>query len=264
VTLAGNDAPTGSAIFNGGTVNLNSSIVAGAAASHCGGAAITSIGFNIDSSTTCGLAGPSDQTNTDPLLGPLQDNGGPTFTHLAGSGSPALDAGNPTGCPPTDQRGETRPTDGNGDTTEVCDVGATEFQDLCPADPNKVLPGVCGCGVADTDATQANGTADCLINGELKARVARAKTIIGALAGTADPAEAELGTIGASLSGYVKDNQATLQVSLPAKKVAKLAKKAGKAIKKVTKAKTDAKLGKAKTKANTALDAFDAVVAPQA
>ena len=31
----------------------------------------------------------------DPLLGPLQDNGGPTFTHALLAGSPALDAGDP-------------------------------------------------------------------------------------------------------------------------------------------------------------------------
>jgi hypothetical protein len=86
----------------------------------------------------------------------------------------------------------------------------------------------------------------------------------GHAAGAEDPAEAELGTIGPSLSTYVKDNQATLQVSLPAKKVAKLAKKAGKAIKKVTRAKAGPKLDTAKTKANTALDALDAAVNPQA
>src|SRR5207248_2840902 len=36
-----------------------------------------------------------DQINTDPMLGPLQDNGGPTFTHTLLSGSPALDSGDP-------------------------------------------------------------------------------------------------------------------------------------------------------------------------
>jgi CSLREA domain-containing protein len=47
----------------------------------------------------------------DPLLGPLGDNGGPTFTHSLLTGSPALDAGNPAAMvgpdmiPETDQRG---------------------------------------------------------------------------------------------------------------------------------------------------------------
>jgi len=44
--------------------------------------------------------------------------------------------------------------DGDGDGT--CDA-----QDGCPADPNKTAPGICGCGVADTD-TDGDGTADCV------------------------------------------------------------------------------------------------------
>ena len=53
------------------------------------------------------LTGPGDQINTDPLLGPLQDNGGPTFTHALLPGSPAINAGDPSFTPPPfyDQRG---------------------------------------------------------------------------------------------------------------------------------------------------------------
>jgi hypothetical protein len=53
------------------------------------------------------LTGPGDQINTDPLLGPLQNNGGPTFTHALLPGSPAIDAGDPNFTPPplNDQRG---------------------------------------------------------------------------------------------------------------------------------------------------------------
>jgi hypothetical protein len=48
-----------------------------------------------------------DQINSDPLLGPLQDNGGPTPTHQLFAGSPAIDAGDPKFTPPPffDQRG---------------------------------------------------------------------------------------------------------------------------------------------------------------
>jgi hypothetical protein len=53
-------------------------------------------------------------TFADPLLGPLQDNGGPTLTIALLPGSPALGAG--AGCPPTDQRGTAR--------TDGCDIGA--------------------------------------------------------------------------------------------------------------------------------------------
>jgi hypothetical protein len=71
----------------------------------------TSQGYNLVGSTECPHDGTGDQTTSDPKLGPLQDNGGPTFTHELLSGSPAIDAipegGNGyNGAPATDQRGE--------------------------------------------------------------------------------------------------------------------------------------------------------------
>ena len=73
-----------------------------------------------------------DQTGVaDPGLGDLADNGGPTQTHALLTGSPAIDKGPPsTSCPPpaTDQRGVTRPQDGDADSTAVCDIGSFEFQ----------------------------------------------------------------------------------------------------------------------------------------
>ncbi len=65
--------------------------------------------------------------NSDPLLGPLADNGGFTQTHALGAESPAIDAGDPNSCPATDQRGFFRPVDGNGDGIAVCDMGAYEY-----------------------------------------------------------------------------------------------------------------------------------------
>ncbi|HXJ35544.1 MAG TPA: choice-of-anchor Q domain-containing protein, partial [Candidatus Eisenbacteria bacterium] len=148
VTLADNTAPMGSALrWETGSLTLASSIVTGAAGNHCFG--VTSGDFNLDSDGTCGLGGANDRSHVDPQLGPLADNGGPTLTHLPAATSPAIDAANPSGCPATDQRGQARPTDGNGDAAAVCDIGAVEFLDLCLADPNKTLPGICGCGVPD-------------------------------------------------------------------------------------------------------------------
>jgi predicted outer membrane repeat protein len=69
---------------------------------------VTSEGYNISSDNGGGfLTGPGDQINTDPMLGPLQDNGGTTLTHRPLPGSPAIDAGNPSFTPPPffDQRG---------------------------------------------------------------------------------------------------------------------------------------------------------------
>jgi hypothetical protein len=72
------------------------------------GGTITSLGYNLSSDDGSGsLTGPGDQINTDPLLGPLQNNGGPTLTHELLPGSPAIDAGDPSFTPPPlyDQRG---------------------------------------------------------------------------------------------------------------------------------------------------------------
>jgi hypothetical protein len=72
------------------------------------GTTVTSHGYNISSDNGGGfLTGPGDQINTDPLLGPLQNNGGPTATHALLPGSPAIDAGDPKFTPPPyyDQRG---------------------------------------------------------------------------------------------------------------------------------------------------------------
>src|SRR5437879_2073608 len=68
----------------------------------------TSAGYNLSSDNADGLLnGPGDQINTEPMLGPLQDNGGPTLTHALLPGSPAIDAGDPNFTPPPffDQRG---------------------------------------------------------------------------------------------------------------------------------------------------------------
>jgi hypothetical protein len=60
-------------------------------------------------------------TFADPKLGPLADNGGPTWTMALLPGSPAIDAGSAVGAPPTDQRGFPRPSG------VACDIGAYEW-----------------------------------------------------------------------------------------------------------------------------------------
>jgi CSLREA domain-containing protein len=73
-------------------------------------------------------------TQADPLLGALQDNGGPTQTHALLTGSPAIDAGDPSGCADNlgailtaDQRGYLRPVDGDNNGSVLCDIGAFEY-----------------------------------------------------------------------------------------------------------------------------------------
>lgn len=141
VTVSGNTASSsGGGLSSSGTVVLANTIIAGNVATtdpDCSGTTpITSSGFNlIGDATGCGFTGaPGDLVGTatspiDPLLGPLQDNGGPTFTHALLPGSPAIDAGNPvtpssggTACEATDQRGVSRPQG------LACDIGAYELE----------------------------------------------------------------------------------------------------------------------------------------
>ncbi|MDA0920601.1 MAG: hypothetical protein O2945_16135 [Planctomycetota bacterium] len=62
----------------------------------------------------------------DPLLSPLQDNGGATLTHALLFGSPARDNGNNVGVTAFDQRGFDRRFDGDGDGNVTVDIGAFE------------------------------------------------------------------------------------------------------------------------------------------
>lgn len=90
-------------------------------------------GHNLIGNTIFGSGFDStDLLNVNPLLGPLQDNGGPTSTRALLPGSPALDAGDNTDAPPFDQRGLARIVDGNGDGTATIDIGAYEIQTALP------------------------------------------------------------------------------------------------------------------------------------
>jgi len=86
-------------------------------------------GYNLIGNTAgCTILGDptGNLLNVDPLLGPLQDNGGSTFTHALLPGSPALNAGVCTEASgatvTTDQRGYPRPAG------PACDIGAYESQ----------------------------------------------------------------------------------------------------------------------------------------
>ena len=68
------------------------------------------------------------QYSGDPILGPLADNGGDTFTHALLPNSPAIDLVPASACSlATDQRGEPRSAHGGSGAPE-CDVGAFEWQ----------------------------------------------------------------------------------------------------------------------------------------
>jgi hypothetical protein len=111
-TLSGNSGMNGGAINNRlGALEIKSTILKrGGSGSNIvnDSGTVTSHGYNLSSDDGSGyLIAPGDQINTDPLLGQLQNNGGPTFTHALLPGSPAIDAGDPNFTPPPffDQRG---------------------------------------------------------------------------------------------------------------------------------------------------------------
>lgn len=118
----------GAGIYNSSSLQLRNTIIAQQAAKEdCAGDPVLSDGYNLDSDGTCNLDAASDLSNAVPLLGPLQDNGGPTETHAPQTGSPAIDQGS---CPDVtlDQRGVGRPIDlpGVENADDGCDIGAVE------------------------------------------------------------------------------------------------------------------------------------------
>jgi len=118
------DADTDSGFYSyvGSAVFENTIVATGCVKSPS--ATITSNGYNLETGTSCGFTDASDKQNTDLLLGPLQDNGGPTKTRALLDGSPARDQIPPASCSePADQRGIARPYPQNGN----CDIGAFEY-----------------------------------------------------------------------------------------------------------------------------------------
>lgn len=128
VAPGGAGTPSGSAGMYGGLTEVSggslaviSSIVASNTLPNCFGNVIDA-GHNIEfpNGGTC-----TGDVEGDPLLGPLQDNGGPAPTMALRAGSSAIDRISPTGglswCSTTDERGVTRPKGAS-----LCDIGAVE------------------------------------------------------------------------------------------------------------------------------------------
>ena len=118
----------GGGISNGGNMTLNNDIVANNTASTQGSdcrGAVTAINNLIGNQTNCTITG-SGNLSGNPLLGPLEANGGGNITMLALTHypldtSPVLNSGNNATCLSIDQRGNPRPVG-------TCDMGAVEKQ----------------------------------------------------------------------------------------------------------------------------------------
>lgn len=123
-TFSGNGSPSlgSSSIYKGsGTALLKNTIVVK------GGGGRSCVGVFVDGGGN--LSYPDDSCpgiTADPMLGPLQDNGGPTWTMALGEGSAAIDAADDDACTADpvnnrDQRGVVRPQGVH------CDIGAFEW-----------------------------------------------------------------------------------------------------------------------------------------
>ncbi|MBL0343690.1 choice-of-anchor Q domain-containing protein [Candidatus Villigracilis affinis] len=124
-TISDNSAPYGNNIYNyKGTVTLNNTIVAKSNIfSNCSGV-ITADAYNLATDNSCGSS--NNKTWAEINLGTLTDNDGPTKTMSLLTGSVAIDTGDNSICPTTDQRGTLRPQGGS------CDIGAYEADSNSP------------------------------------------------------------------------------------------------------------------------------------
>jgi CSLREA domain-containing protein len=136
---------------NGGSASvLNTVLRASDAGSACVGTP-TSLGWNLASDGSCGLAGTADLQGVDPKLRPLAVSGATAqLTQQLEGGSPAVDSGR-SGCTGPDARGLVRPVDGDGDGTATCDRGAVEMPTYRP------LHLVVDAGGGAADATPGDG-----------------------------------------------------------------------------------------------------------
>jgi CSLREA domain-containing protein len=149
------DGGTGGGIYRAsGPVNLRNTIIAGNfdnstivanRAPDCDALSNPSQGNNlIGDATQCDFTPVGgDKVNVNPLLGPLADNGGSTFTHALALGSPAINAAGP-GAAATDQRGLARSTP---------DIGAYEYATCAGKVVNRV-------GTAGPDTLVGTSAAD--------------------------------------------------------------------------------------------------------
>lgn len=128
VTVNENEAAVGGGIASSGAMTMSNTIIANSVGGDCANSGL--LHLNVSNLVEDGSCAPL--LSGDPLLGPLADNGGETWTHALLPGSPAIDSGDNALCELTDQRGVIRPIDGDGNGTAVCDIGAVEQEFTLP------------------------------------------------------------------------------------------------------------------------------------
>jgi hypothetical protein len=177
VTFSGNSADTAGGIDIGlGSVRLKNTILANNTGGNCSSAP-TDLGANISDDSSCAFSVAPFRNNTNPLLEPLANNGGPTDTfalETSPSVSPAIDLVSLAKCTDqsfptpqpleTDQRLFSRPDPGN---PNACDSGAYEAGAIGPYTLNSERVQVARSPSPNSDQVNigmtftANGDPDC-------------------------------------------------------------------------------------------------------
>jgi hypothetical protein len=131
----------------GGLVSLGATLIncllATNVPANCHGS-LNDAGHNLSSDGACAFTSAGSLNNTDPKLGPLANNGGPTLTMALLPDSPAIDAGDNSAAPLTDQRGIPRPVGSSADIgayefTAVLQISRTQASEI-----NVLVYGPCG------------------------------------------------------------------------------------------------------------------------
>ncbi|HFC11858.1 MAG TPA: hypothetical protein ENJ56_03360 [Anaerolineae bacterium] len=148
VTITGNGGAVTNVISaeTANTITFRNTIIAdNNNANNCatvtGGSVGKSLGNSLNDDMTCTLDNATDFVNNSQAeLAPLADNGGGTLTHALLVSSIAIDTGGATTCEALDQRGFSRPIDGDDDTVAICDMGAFEYLSSEPSTYTIFLP----------------------------------------------------------------------------------------------------------------------------
>lgn len=136
-TVSENSANSAGGVMNwdNAVMTLSNTIIANSTSGNCvrSNGTVNAEHSLVEDGLSCINGTNSNNLTGDPMLGPLQNNGGPTFTHALLPGSPAIDAGTNLNSLATDQRGSgfartiDDPNVVNAAGSDATDMGAVEF-----------------------------------------------------------------------------------------------------------------------------------------
>jgi CSLREA domain-containing protein len=169
-TFTENSAAEGGGIFNDllFKAEFTNTIIANSGSGNDCAGRVDSLGHNLDSDGSCAFSEQGDLSGVDPMLGPLEDNGGSSLSHAPRAGSPAVDAGYDAAAPSADQRHARRP---EGDAS---DIGSVELDappsrapvsdiDAYVIEPGQVLTIDSTSGVLVNDTSQSGAPLTALL-----------------------------------------------------------------------------------------------------